>query len=152
MIGVVFGLATDYEVFLVSRIREAHTHGASAGQAVVTGFRYGGRVVAAAIIMTSVFSGFIMQDNDFVKMIGFGLTAAVLFDAFIVRMALIPALFALLGASARWLPGWLARRPATHRHRGRQPDGPAPDARAAPGTAAPPGELTHPHTGPTPGQ
>jgi RND superfamily putative drug exporter len=110
MIGVVFGLAMDYEVFLVSRIREAYTHGAEASEAVVTGFRYGGRVVtAAAIIMTSVFSGFIMEDNDFVKMIGFGLAAAVLFDAFIVRMALVPALFALLGKSAWWLPRWLDR-------------------------------------------
>ncbi|GGT13773.1 MMPL family transporter [Streptomyces purpureus] len=110
MIGVVFGLAMDYEVFLVSRMREAYVHGARPGEAVVTGFRYGGRVVgAAAIIMTSVFSGFIMEDNDFVKMIGFGLAAAVLFDAFVVRMAVVPALFALLGRSAWWLPKWLDR-------------------------------------------
>ncbi|MFJ8666125.1 MMPL family transporter [Streptomyces sp. NPDC093600] len=110
MIGVVFGLAMDYEVFLVSRMREAYVHGARPGEAVVTGFRYGGRVVsAAALIMTSVFSGFIMEDNDFVKMIGFGLAAAVLFDAFVVRMAIVPALFALLGASAWWLPKWLDR-------------------------------------------
>ncbi|HEY9370311.1 MMPL family transporter [Streptomyces sp.] len=110
LIGVVFGLAMDYEVFLVSRMREAYVHGARPGEAVVTGFRYGGRVVsAAAIIMTSVFSGFIMEDNDFVKMIGFGLAAAVLFDAFVVRMAIVPALFALLGKSAWWLPKWLDR-------------------------------------------
>ncbi|MEU7512636.1 MMPL family transporter [Streptomyces sp. NPDC042898] len=110
MIGVVFGLAMDYEVFLVSRMREAYVHGARPAEAVVTGFRYGGRVVsAAAIIMTSVFSGFIVEDNDFVKMIGFGLAAAVLFDAFVVRMALVPALFALLGKSAWWLPKWLDR-------------------------------------------
>ncbi|MER5206529.1 MMPL family transporter [Streptomyces sp. NPDC002825] len=110
MIGVVFGLAMDYEVFLVSRMREAYVHGARPGEAVVTGFRYGGRVVsAAAIIMTSVFSGFVVEDNDFVKMIGFGLAAAVLFDAFVVRMAIVPALFALLGRSAWWLPRWLDR-------------------------------------------
>ncbi|MEV8627277.1 MMPL family transporter [Streptomyces sp. NBC_01268] len=110
MIGVVFGLAMDYEVFLVSRMREAYVHGARPGEAVVTGFRYGGRVVsAAAIIMTSVFSGFVLEDNDFVKMIGFGLAAAVLFDAFVVRMAIVPALFALLGRSAWWLPRWLDR-------------------------------------------
>ncbi|WP_369147400.1 MMPL family transporter [Streptomyces sp. R44] len=110
MIGVVFGLAMDYEVFLVSRMREAYVHGARPGEAVVTGFRYGGRVVsAAAIIMTSVFSGFIVEDNDFVKMIGFGLAAAVLFDAFLVRMTIVPALFALLGRSAWWLPKWLDR-------------------------------------------
>ncbi|MEU7304778.1 MMPL family transporter [Streptomyces sp. NPDC007189] len=110
MIGVVFGLAMDYEVFLVARMREAYVHGADPSAAVVTGFRYGGRVVtAAAIIMTSVFSSFILDTNDFVKMMGFSLAAAVLFDAFVVRMALVPALFALLGRSAWWLPRWLDR-------------------------------------------
>ncbi len=110
MIGVVFGLAMDYEVFLVTRMREAYVHGARPGEAVVTGFRYGGRVVgAAAIIMVSVFSGFIMEANVFVRMVGFSLAIAVLFDAFIVRMALVPALFALLGRSAWWLPRWLDR-------------------------------------------
>ncbi|MFJ5079914.1 MMPL family transporter [Streptomyces sp. NPDC088553] len=110
MIGVVFGLAMDYEVFLVSRMRESYAHGARPGEAVVDGFRYGGRVVgAAAVIMMSVFSGFIVEDNDFVKMIGFALAIAVLFDAFVVRMAIVPALFALLGRSAWWLPTWLDR-------------------------------------------
>ncbi|MEU9863589.1 MMPL family transporter [Streptomyces sp. NPDC047971] len=110
MIGVVFGLAMDYEVFLVSRMRESYAHGARPAEAVVDGFRYGGRVVsAAAVIMISVFSGFIVEDNDFVKMIGFALAIAVLFDAFIVRMAIVPALFALLGKSAWWLPKWLDR-------------------------------------------
>ncbi|MFI9115142.1 MMPL family transporter [Streptomyces venezuelae] len=110
MIGVVFGLAMDYEVFLVSRMREAHVHGARPGEAVVTGFRYGGRVVgAAAIIMTSVFAGFVLEDDDFVKMIGFGLATAVLFDAFVVRMVIVPALFGLLGRAAWWFPAWLDR-------------------------------------------
>ncbi|MFH9726901.1 MMPL family transporter [Streptomyces sp. NPDC017254] len=110
MIGVVFGLAMDYEVFLVSRMRESYAHGARPAEAVVDGFRYGGRVVAAAaVIMMSVFSGFIVEDNDFVKMIGFALAIAVLFDAFVVRMAIVPALFALLGRSAWWLPKWLDR-------------------------------------------
>ncbi|MFJ8312120.1 MULTISPECIES: MMPL family transporter [unclassified Streptomyces] len=108
MIGVVFGLAMDYEVFLVTRMREAYVHGARPDEAVVTGFRYGGRVVsAAAIIMASVFSGFIMENNDLIKMIGFGLAVAVLFDAFIVRMTIVPALLALLGRAAWWLPRWL---------------------------------------------
>ncbi|MGA4838477.1 MMPL family transporter [Streptomyces sp. G45] len=108
MIGVVFGLAMDYEVFLVTRMREAYVHGADPREAVVTGFRFGGRVVAAAaVIMISVFSGFILEENDLVKMIGFGLAAAVLFDAFVVRMTLVPALFALLGRAAWWLPRWL---------------------------------------------
>ncbi|MEU6767703.1 MMPL family transporter [Streptomyces sp. NPDC046853] len=110
MIGVVFGLAMDYEVFLVSRMREAYAHGATAGEAVVAGFHYGGRVVsAAAIIMISVFSGFIAEDNDLIKMMGFALASAVLFDAFVVRMAIVPALFALLGTKAWWLPKWLDR-------------------------------------------
>ncbi|MDN3025840.1 MMPL family transporter [Streptomyces sp. S.PB5] len=108
MIGVVFGLAMDYEVFLVSRMREAYVHGATPGEAVVTGFRYGGRVVtAAALIMISVFSGFIVEDNDLIQMMGFALASAVLFDAFVVRMAIVPALFALLGTKAWWLPKWL---------------------------------------------
>ncbi|MFE1952645.1 MMPL family transporter [Streptomyces sp. NPDC059524] len=110
MIGVVFGLAMDYEVFLVTRMREAYVHGARPGQAVVTGFRHGGRVVgAAAIIMISVFSGFILENDDMIKMMGFGLAVAVLFDAFVVRMAIVPAVMALLGRSAWWLPKWLDR-------------------------------------------
>ncbi|MGX1670710.1 MMPL family transporter [Streptomyces sp. NPDC055400] len=105
MIGVVFGLAMDYEVFLVTRMREAYVHGARPSEAVVTGFKHGGRVVgAAAIIMISVFSGFIMENNDMIKMMGFGLAIAVFFDAFVVRMAIVPAVLALLGQSAWWLP------------------------------------------------
>ncbi|MDT3398099.1 MMPL family transporter [Streptomyces sp. B1866] len=108
MIGVVFGLAMDYEVFLVTRMREAHVHGERSGEAIVTGFRHGARVVtAAAVIMMSVFSGFIGSSESMVKMIGFGLAIAVFFDAFIVRMAIVPAVLALLGKSAWWLPGWL---------------------------------------------
>ncbi|MFD4651218.1 MMPL family transporter [Streptomyces sp. NPDC058441] len=108
MIGVVFGLAMDYEVFLVTRMREAYVHGARPAEAVVTGFKHGGRVVgAAAVIMISVFSGFIMENDDMIKMMGFGLAIAVFFDAFAVRMAIVPAVLALLGKSAWWLPRWL---------------------------------------------
>ncbi|MEU3958834.1 MMPL family transporter [Streptomyces buecherae] len=108
MIGVVFGLAMDYEVFLVTRMREAYVHGESPEQAVVTGFTHGARVVsAAAVIMISVFAGFIGSHDQMVKMIGFGLAIAVLFDAFIVRMTIVPAVLGLLGKSAWWLPGWL---------------------------------------------
>ncbi|WP_344448941.1 MMPL family transporter, partial [Actinocorallia aurantiaca] len=110
MVGVVFGLAMDYEVFLVTRMREAYVHGESPKEAVVTGFRHGSRVVtAAAVIMISVFAGFIGMSDSMVKMIGFGLAIAVLFDAFVVRMAIVPAVLALLGRSAWWLPGWLDR-------------------------------------------
>ncbi|MEU3840853.1 MMPL family transporter [Streptomyces sp. NPDC028635] len=110
MVGVVFGLAMDYEVFLVTRMREAYVHGEKPSQAVVTGFRYGARVVtAAAVIMIAVFSGFIGSSESMVKMIGFGLAVAVFFDAFVVRMALVPAVLALLGKRAWWLPKWLDR-------------------------------------------
>ncbi|MEV6110409.1 MMPL family transporter [Streptomyces sp. NPDC051940] len=110
MIGVVFGLAMDYEVFLVTRMREAFVHGERPGEAIVTGFKFGARVVtAAAIIMISVFSGFIGAGDDMVKMMGFGLAVAVLLDAFVVRMAIVPAVLALLGRRAWWLPKWLDR-------------------------------------------
>ncbi|MER5383965.1 MMPL family transporter [Streptomyces sp. NPDC002688] len=110
MVGVVFGLAMDYEVFLVTRMREAYVHGEKPGQAIVTGFKHGARVVtAAAVIMIAVFSGFIGSSESMIKMIGFGLAIAVFFDAFVVRMALVPAVLALLGKKAWWLPRWLDR-------------------------------------------
>ncbi|MHC5907742.1 MMPL family transporter [Streptomyces sp. S6] len=110
LVGIVFGLAMDYEVFLVARMREAYTHGESATSAVVSGFRHSARVVAAAaVIMIAVFSGFVGAGEAMIKTIGFGLAVAVLFDAFVVRMALVPAVLALLGERAWWLPGWLGR-------------------------------------------
>ncbi|MGW2617649.1 MMPL family transporter [Streptomyces sp. NPDC001500] len=110
MVGVVFGLAMDYEVFLVTRMREAYVHGESPSQAVVTGFRHSAKVVAAAaVIMMAVFGGFISSSESMIKMIGFGLAIAVFFDAFIVRMAIVPAVLALLGRKAWWLPKWLDR-------------------------------------------
>ncbi|MFI8813602.1 MULTISPECIES: MMPL family transporter [unclassified Streptomyces] len=110
MVGVVFGLAMDYEVFLVTRMREAYVHGESPGQAIVTGFKHGARVVtAAAVIMMAVFAGFIGASEQMIKMIGFSLAIAVFFDAFVVRMAIVPAVLALLGKRAWWLPRWLDR-------------------------------------------
>ncbi|MFI7009904.1 MMPL family transporter [Streptomyces sp. NPDC050145] len=110
MVGVVFGLAMDYEVFLVTRMREAYVHGERPAQAVVTGFKHGARVVtAAAIIMIAVFAGFIGSSEQMIKMIGFGLAIAVFFDAFVVRMTIVPAVLALLGKRAWWLPKWLDR-------------------------------------------
>ncbi|MFI1397445.1 MMPL family transporter [Streptomyces sp. NPDC020681] len=110
MVGVVFGLAMDYEVFLVTRMREAYVHGERPGAAIVTGFNHGARVVAAAaVIMIAVFSGFIGSSEQMIKMIGFGLAIAVFFDAFVVRMAIVPAVLALLGHKAWWLPRWLDR-------------------------------------------
>ncbi|MFD5433930.1 MMPL family transporter [Kitasatospora sp. NPDC127067] len=110
MIGVVFGLAMDYEVFLVTRIREGYVHGEEPGEAIVTGFRHNARVVtAAAFIMIAVFAGFIGMSEPMIKMMGLGLAAAVAFDAFIVRMTVVPAVLALLGRRAWWLPRWLDR-------------------------------------------
>ncbi|MEV6142320.1 MMPL family transporter [Streptomyces sp. NPDC051992] len=110
LIGVVFGLAMDYEVFLVTRMREAYVHGERPGAAVVTGFRHSARVVgAAAVIMIAVFAGFIGMSDSMIKMMGVGLASAVLFDAFVVRMTIVPAVLALLGDRAWWLPKWLAK-------------------------------------------
>ncbi|MGW2105475.1 MMPL family transporter [Streptomyces sp. NPDC001948] len=110
LIGVVFGLAMDYEVFLVTRMREAYVHGARPGEAIVTGFRHSARVVgAAAVIMIAVFAGFIGMSESMIKMMGLGLASAVFFDAFVVRMTIVPAVLALLGDRAWWLPKWLAR-------------------------------------------
>ncbi len=108
MIGIVFGLAMDYQVFLVTRMREAYVHGDTAREAVVDGFRHGARVVtAAALIMISVFAAFMLQPDNLIKSMGFALATAVLLDAFVVRMVLIPALMYLLGDRAWAMPGWL---------------------------------------------
>ncbi|MCM3661401.1 MMPL family transporter [Georgenia satyanarayanai] len=108
LIGVLFGLAMDYQVFLVSGMREAHVHGADARVAVVRGFNVSARVVtAAAIIMVSVFGGFIFAELAMIRPIGFGLAFGVLVDAFLVRMTLTPAVLSLLGEKAWWLPRWL---------------------------------------------
>jgi RND superfamily putative drug exporter len=110
LVGIVFGLAMDYEVFLVARIREAYVHGQRPGEAIVSGFNHSARVVvAAALIMMAVFSGFVGAGETFIKMIGFGMAIAVLFDAFVVRMTIVPAALALLGDRAWWLPRWLDR-------------------------------------------
>jgi RND superfamily putative drug exporter len=110
LVGVLFGLAMDYEVFLVTRMREAHVHGADPDQAVVDGFRHSSRVVvAAAIIMASVFAGFMFSSETVVKSMGFALAAGVLIDAFLVRMLIGPALMSLLGRWTWAMPTWLDR-------------------------------------------
>ncbi|WP_280468107.1 MMPL family transporter [Nocardia cyriacigeorgica] len=110
LIGMVFGLAMDYQVFLVTRMREEHLRGESTDAAIIDGFAAGARVVtAAAIIMISVFAGFLFSATPMVQSFGFSLAVAVLFDAFIVRMTLVPATMSLLGTRGWWLPGWLDR-------------------------------------------
>ncbi|MBK1783600.1 MMPL family transporter [Prauserella cavernicola] len=108
VIGILFGLAMDYQVFLVSRMHEAYHHGRSPKDAVTMGFRQAAPVVvAAALIMFSVFAGFVPSGDATIKSIAFALAVGILVDAFVVRMVLVPAALALLGDRAWWLPGWL---------------------------------------------
>lgn len=119
LIGVTFGLAMDYQVFLVTRIREQYLEARNRGEkdpvaavetSTVEGFSQGARVVtAAAIIMIAVFVAFIDQPLPFIQIFGFALGAAVLFDAFFVRMALVPASMYILGRATWWMPKWLDR-------------------------------------------
>jgi RND superfamily putative drug exporter len=110
LIGVLFGLAMDYQVFLVTRMREDYVHGTEPREAVVTGFAHGARVVvAAALIMTSVFAGFVFAEDSLIQSIGFALAVGVAVDAFVVRMMIVPALMSMLGKRAWWLPRWLDR-------------------------------------------
>ncbi|MGH3379738.1 MAG: MMPL family transporter [Actinoallomurus sp.] len=110
LIGILFGLAMDYEVFLVSRMREDFVHGDTARQATINGLGHNARVVtAAALIMISVFSGFVLAPDPIIKSIGFALAVGVFIDAFIVRMTLVPAVMSLLGRAAWWLPRPLDR-------------------------------------------
>jgi putative drug exporter of the RND superfamily len=109
-IGILFGLAMDYEFFLVSSMHEAYQYDKDARKAVVNGFGLGSKVVTAAgLIMIAVFAGFITNHDVTVQAIGFGLAVGILVDAFIVRMTIVPAVMTLLGKSAWWLPAWLDR-------------------------------------------
>jgi len=108
--GILFGLAMDYQVFLVSRIHEAHHRGLSAREAILDGFgRSAPVVVAAAAIMAAVFGGFALSESSLVGSIALGLAVGVVADAFVVRMILVPATLALLGNGAWWVPRWLDR-------------------------------------------
>ncbi|MFI6238537.1 MMPL family transporter [Micromonospora sp. NPDC050795] len=110
LIGILFGLAMDYEVFLVSRMREDFVHGETARQATISGMGHGARVVtAAALIMISVFGGFVFLEDPVIKSMGFALAIGVAIDAFVVRMTIVPAVMSLLGDRAWWLPRWLNR-------------------------------------------
>ncbi|GII82155.1 membrane protein [Sphaerisporangium siamense] len=110
LIGILFGLAMDYEVFLVSKMREDYVHGDTARQATINGLGENARVVtAAALIMISVFAGFVFTSDPIIKSIGFALAVGVFIDAFVVRMTLVPAVMSLLGRAAWWLPRPLDR-------------------------------------------
>jgi RND superfamily putative drug exporter len=108
--GLLYGLAMDYQVFLGASMREDYVHGKDARAAVKTGFHHASRVVvAAAVIMISVFGGFILGDDTTIRQFGFALSAGILIDAFLIRMTLMPALLSLAGERAWWLPRWLDR-------------------------------------------
>lgn len=136
VIGILFGLAMDYQVFLVSRMHEAHAHGADFLEAIRTGFRQAAPVVvAAAAIMFSVFAGFVPAGDGPIKSIAFALAVGIAVDAFVVRMVLVPAALALLGERAWWLPKSLAWLPTLDvEGAGLEPHGPR-------GDATPPREL-----------
>jgi RND superfamily putative drug exporter len=144
MIAILFGLAMDYEVFLVSRMRESYLRTKDAKEAVVGGFSASARVVtAAAIIMTCVFASFISGDDLIIKSFGVALAFGVLVDAFLVRMTLVPAVLAMVGDRAWHLPRWLDRRVPDLDVEGEQlveelerKDAKAPAAPPAPGPAS----------------
>ena len=111
VMGVLFGLAMDYEVFLVTRMQEDYGHHGDPHGAIERGFVASARVVAAAaIIMTAVFGGFVRGGDANIQPIAFGLAVGVAIDAFVVRMVLIPAVLTTFGHHAWWLPAWLDRR------------------------------------------
>jgi len=108
LIGVLFGLAMDYQLFLTSGIREAHVHGKSPSESINYGIHLSRSVViAAATIMIFVFGGFIFSELAVIRPIGFGLAVGVLIDAFVVRLMIVPAVLTLLGKWAWWIPRWL---------------------------------------------
>jgi putative drug exporter of the RND superfamily len=111
MFAVVFGLSMDYEVFLISRVREQWIRKRDASEAVADGIAFTGRVItAAAAIMICVFLSFMFGNQRVLKEFGFGLAAAVLLDAVVVRCVLLPAVLELLGPRTWWLPRWIDRR------------------------------------------
>ncbi|MCM3610423.1 MMPL family transporter [Planococcus sp. MERTA32b] len=106
--GILYGLAMDYQVFLVSSMREAYIHGEKGDNAIVTGYKTASKVVvAAALIMVSVFSGFIFTDDIMIKQIGFALAFGILVDAFLIRMIFVPAVMSMFGDKIWYLPKWL---------------------------------------------
>jgi putative drug exporter of the RND superfamily len=130
--AVLFGLSMDYEVFLISRMRESWLRTRDNGRAIVDGLAGTGRIItAAAAIMIAVFGAFIPSPEVFLKVIGVGMAAAILVDATVVRMLLVPAVMHLLGRANWWLPAWLDRR-LPQLHIEGQPDRYLPAARTEP--------------------
>jgi RND superfamily putative drug exporter len=110
MFAILFGLSMDYEVFLLSRIREEYVATGDNHTAVVRGLSSTARVItSAALVMISVFGAFVLSDDPNGKLFGVGLAVAVFLDATLIRMVLVPATMSLVGRANWWLPGWLDR-------------------------------------------
>jgi RND superfamily putative drug exporter len=131
--AILFGLSMDYEVFLISRIREIYVRTGDNGAAVAEGLAATARVIsAAAAIMIAVFLAFVLGDDRVIKMVGIGLATAIFVDATVVRLILVPATMELLGRANWWLPHWLSRLlPEIHLE--------APESAALPEAASPGG-------------
>ena len=118
MFAILFGLSMDYEVFLLSRVREEYLKTGDNSTAVADGLAATAKVItAAALIMTAVFGAFVLDDQIFLKIIGIGMAAAVVIDATIIRLVLVPASMELLGDKNWWMPRWLDRTHPPPRHR-----------------------------------
>ncbi len=110
MFAILFGLSMDYEVFLLSRVREEYVRTGDNGEAVLRGLAGTARTItSAALIMVVVFAGFAFGEDPLAKMMGLGLATAIAIDATIVRLVLVPATMKLMGRANWWLPGWLDR-------------------------------------------
>jgi len=110
MFAILFGLSMDYEVFLLSRIREEYLRSGDNGQAVADGLSNTARVItAAAAIMCTFFLSFVLDDNIVIKLFGIGFAVAIFIDATLIRMLIVPSTMELLGDANWWLPKWLDR-------------------------------------------
>jgi putative drug exporter of the RND superfamily len=110
MFAILFGLSMDYEMFLLSRVREEYVRTGDNGSAIVRGISGTARVItSAALIMVTVFLAFVFGEGPAIKMLGLGLATAIFVDATVVRMVLVPATMTLLGRANWWLPAWLDR-------------------------------------------
>ena len=110
MFAILFGLSMDYEVFLLSRVREEYLVSKNNDEAVIRGIASTARAITStALIMISVFGGFVLGSDPFVKMMGLGLATAIFVDATIVRIILVPATMKLMGDTNWWIPSWLDR-------------------------------------------
>lgn len=110
LFAVLFGLSMDYEVFLLSRVREEYQRTGDAGASVADGVAATARVItAAAAVMVVVFLSFLLNDQRVVNLFGFGLAVAIAIDATLVRLVLVPAAMAIAGRRAWWIPRWLDR-------------------------------------------